>query len=352
MDISHLLRLRLANQQLAYSPSQSVPDIVSWLGAVQSQEFTDAKWSIGQRIPGLSEAAFNEAFNAGTILRTHVLRPTWHFVSPADIRWMLALTAPRIKAFMRTNDRKLGLDEAIFARSNTLIQRALEGSKHLTRPEVAEVLKQNGIPLVSNALAHLLARAEIDGIICSGAMRSRQHTYALLEERAPQSRVLTREEALAELTFRYFSSHGPATIRDFSWWSGLTLTDVRLGLEAVKTQLASETIEGNTYWYGPSSADGGTFRDQAYLLPNFDEYVVAYADRKTLLEPSYEGPLHMQGAILSHRTIVLNGRIVGTWKVVKAKSTSTFTMNLSRSLSETETGLVEQAWRDYRAFYH
>lgn len=351
MDINRLLQIRLANQQLTQSTSQSVQETVSRLGAVQSQEFPDAKWSVARRTPGLTQAAFDEAFNDGSILRTHVLRPTWHFVAPADIRWMLALTAPRIKAFVRTNERKLGLDEALFSLSNRLIEKALANGHHLTRLELAEVLKQAGVPLVTNALVHLLMRAELEGIICSGAMRGRHHTYALLAQRAPQARLAERHEALATLAMRYFTSHGPATVHDYSWWSGLTLTDARIGLDSIKTQLVSDTIEGRTYWYVPSGSASSLVTAQAHLLPNFDEYVVAYADRTCLLTPSYAGPLSAPGAMLAHRTIVLNGQVTGTWKVDKTKATRTVTVDILRSLTDVEETLLEQGLHDYRVFY-
>ncbi|RIV20021.1 winged helix DNA-binding domain-containing protein [Fibrisoma montanum] len=344
-----LLR-RLANQQLDNSSRNSVPKLVSWLGAVQSQEFHDATWSIAQRIESLTRDAFMQAFNAGTVLRTHVLRPTWHFVTPADIRWMLMLTAPRIKAFLRTNDRKLGLDEAVFTRSNALIEQALvKAGRHLTRTELAEVLRQNAIPLGANALAHLLTRAELEGIVCSGAMRGKHHTFALMAERVPIAKAFSREEALAELATRYFASHGPATVQDFSWWSGLTLTDARAGLESIKSQVVREGTGEKTYWYVPTSIPN-RLPTKALLLPNFDEYVVGYADRTTLLEPTYTGELHRQGNILFHKTIVLNGQIAGTWTMCRQKGKNRVELHPLRVLTEQEEAQIGEAVQHYVRF--
>ncbi|GAB3557941.1 winged helix DNA-binding domain-containing protein [Spirosoma fluminis] len=360
MDQSRLVQLRRSTQGLINSPGSTVQEIVHWLGAVQSQEFTDAKWSIAQRMPtGFTEDEFTQAFNEGAIVRTHVLRPTWHFVAPADLRWMLALTAPRIKSFMKTNDRKLGMDDALYSRTNALIQQALQDGQHLTRAELADVLRQNGIRVVATALAHVMIRAEIDGVVCSGALRGRQHTYALLEHRAPQARLLLRDEALAELASRYFRSHGPATVQDFSWWSGLTLTDARSGLESIRSQLASERIDDKlaseriddkTYWYVPATA-GSRSSNTVQLLPNFDEYVVGYADRSTLFEPTYEGPLRVQGQILNHRSLVINGLVAGTWSVVRGKSASKVTLHPFRILTESEQVLIDQAIDQYATFY-
>ncbi|WP_051041015.1 winged helix DNA-binding domain-containing protein [Fibrisoma limi] len=351
MATDHLLRQRLANQQLVNPPQHSVPEIVSWLGAVQSQEFHDAKWSVAQRTDGLTHDAFMQAFNEGMILRTHVLRPTWHFVAPADIRWMLTLTAPRIKAFMRTNDRKLGLDEAVFSRTNTLIEQTLgKAGRYLTRMELAGVLKQAGIRLEANALAHILTRAELEGIICSGAMQGKHQTFALLDERVPEAHQLPREEALAKLATRYFASHGPATVHDFSWWSGLTLTDARLSIESIKSELASETIQGSTYWFVPASIPD-RLPTRALLLPNFDEYVVGYADRTRLLEPTYAGELSGQGTILFYKTIVLTGQIVGTWKLVKEKARCRVERQPLRALTDCEETQIAETVERYLAFY-
>lgn len=349
MTIPELLNRRLHNQGLALPTRSSLPDTVRWLGAVQSQEFGDANWSLAARIEGLTQQAFTEAFNAGVIVRTHVLRPTWHFVVPADIRWMLALTAPRVKAFMRTNDRTLGLDEAVFSRSNRLIEEALAPGTHLTRAELGDVLNQAGIRLTANALAHVVLRAEVDGICCSGALRGRQHTYALLEQRVPPAKPLDREEALAELTERYFASHGPATAKDFSWWSGLTLTDARRGLALLASKLTSETIDGQTYWYVPGSIPA-VAQPKALLLPNFDEYVVAYADRDLLFAPAYTGALRTQGNILFEKTVIIDGRIVGTWRGIRAKNTGPVWQPL-QTLDEPEEALIRDSVRRYTEFY-
>ena len=226
----HLVRERLRNQSLAVSRLRTPGEVVAWLGAAQAQDYAGAKWALGLRAKGLTDAAVEQAFDEGAILRTHILRPTWHFVAPADIRWMLALSAPRVHAVNAYAYRTFELDAAVLARSRAALERALAGGRQLTRLELAKVLQRAGVQADGPRLAHVMMHAELDAVICSGARRGKQFTYALLEERAPRAKVLPRDEALAELTRRYFASHGPATLRDYVWWSGLTARDARAGM--------------------------------------------------------------------------------------------------------------------------
>ena len=174
---------RLLNQHIAGAPLAEPCAVVAWLGVVQSQDYPAAKWAVGQRVQDATDTAIEQAFREGAILRTHVLRPTWHFVLPADIRWMLALTAPRVHAAMAYNYRLLELDDALFAESQAVLAKALQGGRQLTRPELVSALQQAGFAADNLRLSHLLIRAELDGLICSGARRGKQHTYALLDER-------------------------------------------------------------------------------------------------------------------------------------------------------------------------
>jgi hypothetical protein len=221
MTPPEILKLRLFNSGLSSSPFRSVADAVSHLGAVQAQDYAAAKWALGLRIKDSTDADVEKAFNEGAILRTHVMRPTWHFVMPEDIRWMLALTAPRVKARLAPYNRRLGLDETVLTRSNEAIAKALEGHTYLARQELKTVLVDVGIETDVQRLGHILVRAELDGLICSGPRRGKQFTYALLEERVAKTENMSRDQALATLALRYFTSHGPAQLKDFSWWSGL-----------------------------------------------------------------------------------------------------------------------------------
>src|SRR6266568_4837740 len=242
LNIAHQ---RLHNQFIAQQAFEKADDVVRWLGAVQAQDYAAAKWALGLRMQNSTDDLIEQAFTDGTILRTHVMRPTWHFVLPADIRWMLALTAPRVLATIAYYDRTLELDDAVFSQSNAVLAKALQGGKQLTRAELFSELQQAGIATDNlQRIGHILMHAELDGIICSGARRGKQFSYALLDERAPQARTLDCEEALAEFARRYFTSRGPATLQDFVWWSGLTVADARAGLEMVKPQLVHAVVDG------------------------------------------------------------------------------------------------------------
>lgn len=214
MNSKGLALCRMHNLRLMGNGFEAPEDVVRWLGAAQAQEFAPAKWSVGQRTKGVREAAVDEAFSKGSILRTHVLRPTWHFVLPEDIRWMLELTGPRVHLRISSYNRRLGLDDSLFRKCNLLITRALRGGNHLTRKELGLILNRSGVSASGGTLAFIVLQAELSGIVCSGVMQGKQHTYALLEERVPAGQKLTQDEALAELTRRYFTSHGPASVRD------------------------------------------------------------------------------------------------------------------------------------------
>lgn len=339
---------RLTNQHLAGNPFTTASEVVAWLGAVQAQDYAGAKWAIAQRTAGLTDAAVEQAFAAGAILRTHVMRPTWHFVTPEDIRWMLALTAPRVKALNAYYCRKLELDEATFARSNAVLAKALQGGQQLTRSELAAILRQAGIA-VDNLLriGYIMGQAELDAVICSGTLRGKQHTYALLDERAPQAKSLARDEALAELTRRYFTSHGPATLPDFVWWSGLTTSDARTGLELAKPHLVQEVSSGQTYWLPSSSPPVNASSPTVHLLPAYDEYTVAYKDRTAILDLVYTE--QAKNGIFNP-VIVVDGRIVGNWKRTIKKEAVVMTLNPFTTLTQAKNQAVGMAAEHYGNF--
>jgi hypothetical protein len=315
-----ILQRRLANQHLAQQPSSDPRAIVAHLGAVQSQDYPAALWALGLRAGKATRASLEGAFNAGAILRTHVLRPTWHFVAPEDIRWLLALTAPRIKRAMGSRDRELGLHDELVAQTSAVIARALEGGKHLTRPELGTALHAAGIAVADGSvLAHLVSHAELDGVVCSGAVRGKQHTYALLEERVPPAPIPTRDEAVAELVCRYFASHGPATLNDFAWWSGLPVADGRRGLAAHGSRFVSEAVAGLTYWFASSAAPITTPGPAALLLPNYDEFTVAYRSRELFYARELVWRPGPRDDVPFGNVIVIDGQVVGMWQRSVAK---------------------------------
>src|SRR5262245_47802820 len=241
-----IARRRLSNQRLAGKAHRLPEEVVAWQGAVQAQEYPAARWGLALRTSkGTTDAEVARAVDEGRILRTHVLRPTWHFVTADDIRWMLDLTAPRVRQRMAIYARNQGLESATVSRSLAIFERALGDGQHLIRAELGAHLARAGISAKGIRLALLTMFAELEGLICSGAYRAKQLTYASLAERAPNARVLPRDEALAELTLRYFRSHGPATARDFVWWSGLTAVDAKRGLEMIRAK--HEIVGGLKY---------------------------------------------------------------------------------------------------------
>jgi hypothetical protein len=278
---------------------------------VQSQDYAGACWALGQRSDGLVNTDVERAFNAGEILRTHILRPTWHFVAAADIRWMLALSGPRVNRTNAMVYRRTEVDDRIVARSRSVFERVLGDGQHLTRTELAAALQRARINATGQRLAYIVMHAELDGVICSGPRHGKQFTYALLERRAPPPMAVSLEEALAELTRRYFTSHGPATLRDYAWWSGLTVRDARRGVESIRNELVHETVEDLTYWSAPSRRERARQSPTTWLLPNYDEFLVAYRDRR-LGVPAESLPSHRQPGVYPHHLIV-DGWPAGHW---------------------------------------
>jgi hypothetical protein len=307
-----IVRERLSSQRLEGRPLKRAADVVRWLVASQAQDFAGAKWALGLRADGLDDDAVGREFDEGAILRTHLLRPTWHFVVPDDIRWLLALTAPRVDARNAPRYRDLGLDAATSRKATDSMARALEGGRHLTREELRQILGRARIAADGQRMAYLLMRAELGAVICSGPRRGKQLTYALLDERAPGARALTREEALVELAGRYFASRGPATVHDFAKWSGLTVADARAGLAAVASELRREELGGATYWSGGEEPPARR-APRAVLLSIYDEYISSYRDRSVFCDPADAPRLVGMGNALAY-VLLLGGKVAGTWK--------------------------------------
>jgi hypothetical protein len=347
---SHGVR-RLIAQQIARHSFSAPSDIVSSLGAVQAQDYEAAKWAVGLRLPLRSAKLerIERALAEGAVLRTHALRGTWHFVAPADIRWILALVGPRIIARNSRRYRALALDAATFRRSRTALEKALRNGGHLTRDELAAALGRAGVSAAGPRLSHLLARAELDALICSGAPRGTRATYALLDDRAPSPRApLARNEALARLARRYFQSRGPATAGDFTWWSGLTASDARAGLDAVRSTLASDTKDGRTYWRSDEPLARASVHT-AYLLPAFDEYLVAYRDRDTVLDRAHAKRLNAGGGMLDP-CVVSGGRVIGTWRRAVERTTVTIEVDLFEEPTSRVHRAIAAAGEHYGAY--
>jgi hypothetical protein len=341
---------RLHNQHLDQTRLKTPNEVVAWLGAVQSQDYAGAKWALGLRLQGAVDSDIDRAFNEGSILRTHVMRPTWHFVTPADIRWILELTAPRVHAFNAYYYRQLEIDDAVVDRSNEAIIKALQGGNQLTREELGDALALVGIEATGIRLGYIIHHAELDCLVCSGPRRGKQFTYMLLDERAPQARRLPRDEALAELTRRYFTSHAPATVQDFAWWSGLTIADTKHGLEMLKSEIVSEEINGKTYWFAASQQVVTKVSHSSYLLPNYDEYTVAYKDRSDIGDEKYADRFDARKySVLAH-TIIMDSQVVGTWQRRFKKGEAVIESIPFYAFSPDETDAFAQAANRYGQF--
>lgn len=312
------------------------------LGAIQSQDYTNAKWGIGQRVAGCTDAEVDEAFNDGRILRTHVMRPTWHFVLPEDVRWMQELTAPRVKAMSAYYFRQADLDNATFAKAEGTVVRALQGGKHLTRAEIKKALEDAGVNADGLRLGHILMYVELDAIICSGAMKGKQQTYALLSERAPQAKSLPRGEALAKLAGRYFTGHGPALPQDFAWWSGLTIADAKAGIEMAKPKLQHEVIDGKTYWFA-EKAETSFKKPLVHLLPNYDEFLIAYKDRPAAFDITGMTQVGMREMAFANHLITLDGKLLGGWRRIATKNGIEVETNYIKKLDKTQEQALQSA---------
>lgn len=311
-------------------------DVVRWLTALQAQEFPLAKWSVAQRTRGATKADVDRAFADGVIVRTHLLRPTWHFVLGEDIRWLLKVTAPRVHALNAYYYRQHEIDRKFVTKSNSAIVKALQGGAHLTRRELATALKQAGIRAHGNRLAYIVMRAELDAVACSGAMRGKQHTYALLDERVPHATTLERDAALAELTRRYFMSRGPATLNDYVRWSSLTAAEGREGLALVGDELASEIADGKTYWFSPGSrAVRASSTPVVDLVQGYDEIIMSYSEsRHASFTPGDRTFMH---------AVLLDGRLIGHWRPTATRNSVRIETVLKRALTRVEAKALAAA---------
>jgi hypothetical protein len=361
MNPSVLVLKRMGSQGLVGRRFSDPGALVGWMGCVQAQDFAMAKWGLGVRIDVLadagsargaglargsgsaggsagSEAAIDAAFNAGTILRTHVLRPTWHFVLPCDIGWMLKLSAPRIRGFCRPYHRQLEIDAAVLRRTRKIISKGLEDGAFMTRAEIAALLRRAKIDTSDIRMNFLMMDAELEGLICSGPRLGKQFTYALLSSRVVRPLEFSGDDALGELARRFFLSRGPATVYDLAWWGGMTVGDAKRGMEVVKGELERD---GEMYW-GGATPDGGIAAPRVLLLPAFDELTVAYKDRSAILPKEYE-KVSSYGL---KPVIVVDGRIVGIWRRVKLVVEVKFFETVSKAVVR----LVEREVKRYERF--
>lgn len=311
MQLADIPAQRLMNLGLDAAPAGSVLEVLQWLGAVQAQDYGPAKWSVGQRAAGLRDDVLDTALADGRLVRTHVLRSTWHFVAPEDLRWMQALTAGRVHKFNAYYYRQFGLEPAVLERSVDVLTRALTG-RRLTRRDLAAEFAAAQLPATGLAFAYALMHAELESILCSGGLRGKQQTYALVDDVVPPQPERDPDEALAELVRRYYRSHGPATVQDMCWWSSLTTAEVRRGLHLLGDTVERLVLDGREFWQG-APVDQGR-RHRAHLLQGYDEYIVGYSDSKWLLDADGTARSAIVGRTVPTGVLVLDGQVAGAWR--------------------------------------
>ena len=345
-------RRRLAAQALSARRARSPAELVARLCALQAQDYHACLWAVGMRLAGDTATAADvaRALDDGTVLRTHALRGTWQLVTPEDAAWLLPLVGPRVIARAATRYRQLGLDDATLRRGHDALARALEGGRALGRTGLREALAAAGVEAGGQRLAHILAHAELSGVVCSAGGHGAGSRTMLLADRAPRTpRRLTRTEAAAELARRYFASRGPATLDDFVWWSGLPAGDARAALEAVRRELVAHEDAGGVRWRGRSSPRPPARAERAHLVPAFDEYLVAYRRRDEVLAPEDVARVNAGGGMLS-AVVLLDGRVAGTWRRTLSRTAVTVEIQPLRRLADDDARAVARAAERYAAF--
>jgi hypothetical protein len=340
-------RVRLQNQQIARTRFDDPADLVRWMGAVQAQDYLGALWAIGLRTQGMTEAAVEEAIARRAIIRTWPMRGTLHFVAADDARWMASLMTPRVISGAASRFRQLELDRKVLARSADVAVRVLEGGKCIRRDAMYEHWQAAGVATHESRGLHILGYLAQTGVVCFGPRDGKQHTITLLEEWLAPARPRDRDEALGEIVRRYYASHGPATVQDLAWWSGLTIADLRVGLEVAKDALESRDVDGRTMWFSPPPESRTT--KKAYLLPAWDEFTVGYRDRDDILDPRQATRVNAGGGVL-RPVVVIDGAVVGTWQRTLGTSGVTVTPTWFRRLDDAESKAVADAIARYARF--
>jgi hypothetical protein len=348
MTIEDITMGRLRSQQLGKSVFTRPEEVVAWLGAVQAQDYAGAQWSVGLRLPGSTAVDIDTAIADRKIVLTWALRGTLHLVAATDIRWLLALLAPRIIAKRATRYRQLGLDEKTFAECNQVLVNELKGNQRRTRKDLLASFEDAGISSDGQRGYHLLGRAGLDQVICFGPMEGRQQTFVLLDEWILRSPVLNRDALVAGLARHYFTSHGPATLQDFLWWSGLSSAEARSGIVAAGPDLRQETVGGQIYWRSKTILPTHHTLPTTVLLPAYDEYLLGYRDRTHALDPRDTGKVNLINGLAF--PILINGRVMGTWKRASRTKKIVISLNYFDPPKEAEQHAAVAAAERYGTF--
>lgn len=346
MSTPRQLKIRLASHHLSRSQCQSPAEVVKALGAVQAQDYTSALWAIGCRVPGCTEQNLEQAVVDREIVRTWPMRGTLHFVPASDIRWMLDLLTPRIIKGTANRVKQLELSSADFTKARNIFIRELRDQQRRTREDLLAALENQGLSTAGGRGYHLFFRLAMEGTLCFGPRAGKQPTFTLLEEWVPQPLKLDRENALATLARRFIGGHGPATLQDFVWWSGLSVADAKAALASVALECQCETIEGVDNWFS-TDVEGGPFNSQAHLLPAFDEYLLGYRNRNAVLEPAHAQKVVPGSNGVFLPIMVKGGRVLGTWKRAPFKARVDVTLQPFANLTQADRKAFAKAAASY-----
>lgn len=350
MNNQELLNIRLYNHLLLTHEIKEPHEIVSGMGAMQSQTLDMAKWAIGVRLEDNNVKDIDKALDMGKVIRTHILRPTWHFVSADDIYWMHGLSSPRLRPVYRSYAKASGADESLIRRAVPLVEKALEGGNHLTRQEIGIALLEQDLQLDDRTLHLSISYAETEGIVVNGRQKGNKQTFTLLEEWVPRQKTISEEESLERLARKFFGSHGPATMQDFIWWSGLTMTQCRQAVEMIKTDFICESINGRDFWMRNDTKTPPSDENYVLLLPPFDEFVVSYKDRSEIIEDHHYAKVMTKNGLFSP-TIILNGEIIGSWKKVVQKNIPRIELSFFEKRSKKKQDLFNSEIKRVEKFY-
>jgi len=345
-----LINFRLQNQQLVDSSFSNVTELVHYLGAVQAQEYEGGKWTIGLRIPGSKADDVEKAIRDRKIIRTWPMRGTLHYVTSEDARWMIQLLVPRVIRRMSYYFKQLELTDDVFSKARKLITKELEGGKSITRPTFYKLLEENNISTKEQRGLFILGRFAGESLICFGSKEGKQQTFVLMDEWIPNQKTIESEEAIAEITLRYFTSHGPAQIIDLAWWSGLTNTEVKKGIELNKGKLLEKKIGDRTFYMSVKLPDVKQNESSIMLLPAYDEFTIAYKDRSDLRGSGGVPEIKINDGFFS--MIAKNGKIIGSWRKEIRKGKVIIQCRIHEDLSEKDMRDLKKSAEDYSEFYN
>lgn len=351
--MNEITNTRMISQQLVSPQFEEPKDLISWMGAVQAQEYNMVKWAIGMRLKSGNIKKVEEALTRGDILRTHVMRPTWHIVAAEDLRWMVELSAKRIRSGMASWGKGFELSEELYNKTNDLIIKILEGNKSLAKKEIGEEFAKltNGkIPADDRRLSLFLSRAETEAIVCSGVDSGRYQTYALVDERVAPTPPLHKDEALAKLALNYFRSHSPATLEDFIWWSGLSITESKHAIHLIHDKLISEKFISDKLYIHETYTNIDIPQDIVHLMPSYDEYLISYKSRTHCL-PLHHYPKAFTNFGIFYPVILSEGMIIGNWNKKATKGKINIETSYFEKKIKAKKAQINQAVKNYQLFY-